>query len=556
MNNHGSQLRGCDLIPAYQQAFIDNYPLPALTDYVSGKTLTYGELARRIARVHLFFEAAGIQPGDKVALLGKNNPRWIYLFLSCLTYGAVVVPILNEFNPADAANIIDHSDSKLLFVADNIWEHIKDREFPQVRAVISLDAVKMLRCGDVKLTRFLRDISRRLSRRYPNGFTRNDIRYTPRANDDVAILNYTSGTTGYSKGVMLSYDNVAGNAGFGIRSRLHYPGSRALSFLPLAHAYGCSFDMLTPLLVGAHVTVLGKVPTPPVLLKAMADVRPNLIICVPLVLEKIYRKMIVPMITKNPIRWILAVPMLDRAVYSRIRARLVEAFGSCFEEVIIGGAPLNPEVEEFLYRINFPFTVGYGMTECAPLISYTPWREFVPGSAGRILNCMEGRIATEDPGSTQGEILVRGQNVMLGYYKNPEATAAAIDADGWLHTGDMGSITDRTVFIRGRYKTMILSANGQNIYPEEIEAKLNNMPFVNESLVVDRNGRLVALVHPDSDAVRDAKLSTEALVAAMQQNRGDLNRLVAPYEQIAEIELVDEEFVKTPKRSIKRFLYK
>lgn len=552
-------LRGCDLLETYRQAFSDNFPLPAISDYISGKTYTYGDLAKRIARVHLFFEAAGIHPGDKVALLGKNTPRWIYLYMATITYGATIVPILNEFNPADAANIINHSDAALLFVADSIWEHIKDNQFPALKAVISLDAIRMLRCEDVTLTRFLRDISRRLSRRYPKGFTRNDIIYAPRSNDDIAILNYTSGTTGYSKGVMLTYDNLAGNVGFGLKSRLHYQGSRALSFLPLAHAYGCAFDMLVPLAAGSHVTVLGKAPTPALLLKALGAVKPNLIVCVPLVLEKIYRKMIVPMITKKPMRWILAVPMLDRAIYSRIRSRLVDAFGGQFEEVIIGGAPLNPEVEDFLYRINFPFTVGYGMTECAPLISYTPWREFVPGSAGRLLPCMTGKIVTDNTTEGQGEIVVKGQDVMLGYYKNPEATAAAIDSDGWLHTGDMGHIggpDNRTIFIRGRYKTMILSANGQNIYPEEIEAKLNNMPYVGESLVVDRNGHLTALVYPDPESVKTDRLSTRDIEAIMAQNKRDLNALVAPYEQIAEIEIMPEEFAKTPKRSIKRFMYK
>lgn len=551
--------RGCDLTQQYQQTFADNYPLPAITDYVTGKTYTYGDMAKRIARIHLFFEAAGIRPGDKVALLGKNTPLWIMIYMASLTYGSVIVPILNDFNPVDAANIVDHSDATLLFVSDSIWEHISDREFPQIKAAVSLDSRKMLRCGDEKLTRYLKDLPRRFSRRYPGGFTRDDIVYRPRANDDVAIINYTSGTTGFSKGVMLSYDNVAGNVFFGIKTRLHYQGSRALSFLPLAHAYGCAFDMLVPLSVGAHVTVLGKAPTPAVLVKAMAQVKPSLIICVPLILEKIYSKMIVPMITKKPMRWILAVPMLDRAIYSRIRARLVETFGGAFEEIIIGGAPLNPEVEDFLYRINFPFTVGYGMTECGPLISYTPCRQFIPGSAGRLLPVMEGKICADNTTDGQGEIVVRGQNVMLGYYKNPEATEAALDSDGWLHTGDMGHIggpLGRTIFIRGRYKTMILSANGQNIYPEEIEAKLNNMPYVSESLIVDRGGKLVALIHPDDDDVRAARLTDADVRTTMSQNLRELNKLVAPYEQVSDFEIMPEEFVKTPKRSIKRFMYK
>lgn len=551
--------RGTDLLNIYQEAFIDHFPLPAITDFVSSKTLTYGELGRRIARLHLFFDAAGLHTGDKIALLGKNTPTWICVFMASVTYGTTIVPILHDFNPADAANIIRESDARVLFVANSIWEHLNFDELPQVEAVVSLDTRKILAERGTHLSSFVKNLTRKFNRIYPNGFAREDILYHARENDDIAIINYTSGTTGFSKGVMLTYDNLAGNVGFGIESRLHYSGSRALSFLPLAHAYGCAFDMLVPLAVGSHVTVLGKTPTPSLLTKAMAQVKPNLVICVPLILEKIYRKMIVPMITKKPIRWILAVPMLDRAVYGRIRARLVEAFGGQFEEIIIGGAPLNPEVEEFLHHIKFPFTVGYGMTECGPLISYTPWRRFIPGSAGHLLpGIMDAKIVIENGEGYQGEISVTGQNVMTGYYKNPDATEAALDSDGYLHTGDMGHLggpDGKTIFIRGRYKTMILSANGQNIYPEEIEAKLNNMPYVSESLVVDRGGQLVALVYPDTEAVEERKMNQRDLEVAMEQNRVDLNRLVAPYEQVSAIETVIEEFAKTPKRSIKRFLY-
>lgn len=554
-----TQARGHQVPEIYRQSLIDHASLPALTDFVTGKTLTYADVARRIARLHLFFHAAGLQPGDKVALLGKNTPTWICVFMASLTYGTVIVPILNDFNHADAAHIINHSDAKVLFVSDMIWDHIDFDTLPQIIAVVSLDTRKMLASRRPDLTRFVKNISRAFSRRYGSGFTPADILCRVPADDDTAVLNYTSGTTGFSKGVMLTYDNIAGNVDFGIRSRLHYQGSRALSFLPLAHAYGCAFDMLVPLAVGSHITVLGRMPTPTLLLKAFAQVRPNLVICVPMILEKIYRKMIVPMITRKPMRWILAVPMVDRAIYGRIRARLVEAFGGEFEEIIIGGAPLNPEVEEFLYRIKFPFTVGFGMTECGPLISYTPWREFMPGSAGRTLEgIMEAAILPDDRTPGQGEIIVRGQNVMKGYYKNPEATDAAIDSSGWLHTGDMGHLGGRdgqTIFIRGRYKTMILTANGQNIYPEEIEAKLNNMPFVAESLVVERNGALVALVYPDHEMVDAQHLSDADLEPLMRENLAELNRIVAPYEQVSRIQLVAEEFKKTPKRSIKRFLY-
>ncbi|MCH5221767.1 MAG: AMP-binding protein [Muribaculaceae bacterium] len=565
-----------DLATIYQQSFIDNFALPALTDYVSGKTISYGDMARRIARLHLFFEMAGVAPGDKIALLGKNTPNWVITFMATITYGAVIVPVLHDFNPADAQHIINHSDSVLLFVADGIFPNLDFDTMPQVRAVVSLDSRTIIAERKPAVTNRRRklnshrsivtNLTREFRKTYPKGFTPDDIVYKKFDGSSLAVINYTSGTTGYSKGVMLTLDNLRGNVVFGIRSNLHYQGSRVLSFLPLAHAYGCAFDMLVPLAVGSHITLLGKTPTPVVLLRAMKQVRPSLIICVPLILEKIYRKVVVPQITKKPIRWVLAVPMLDKAVYSIIRAKLVDAFGSAFEEIIVGGAALNPEVEEFLAKIKFPFTVGYGMTECAPLISYSPWRRFKIGSAGRTLKgIMEGKVLVDEnlgnaryDGVKQGEIMVRGLNVMKGYYKNPEATAAVLEEDGWLHTGDMGWIDpdNRTINIRGRYKTMILTANGQNIYPEEIEAKMNNMPYVNECLVIERDGHLVVLCHPDADQVEREGLDAEQLAEAMEYNRKSLNKIVAAYEQVQAVEIVPEEFEKTPKRSIRRFLYK
>lgn len=403
----------------------------------------------------------------------------------------------------------------------------------------------------------MRNLTRKFRRRYPAGFTRDCVRYPKVSADDVAVINYTSGTTGFSKGVMLTYGNLVGNIIFGIKSRLHFSGSRCLSFLPLAHAYGCAFDMLVPLAVGTHITLFGRLPSPKLLQSALADVKPNLVICVPLILEKIYRKSIVPLINKRAMRWALVIPLLDTAIYAKIRRKLVEAFGGNFEEVIVGGAPLNREVEEFLNHIKFPFTVGYGMTECGPLVSYTPWRQFEPSSAGRVLSpIMETKVLSSDPENIPGEICVRGQNVMKGYYKNPDATEAVLDQDGWLHTGDMGTVSaDGTIFIRGRYKTMILSASGQNIYPEEIEAKLNNMLYVAESLVVERGNGLTALVYPDYEAMDADGIAIQALPEVMEHIRQDLNKLVAPYEQIQRIQLIANEFEKTPKRSIKRYLY-
>lgn len=549
----------------YAGAFRDNFALNALTDFTGGLTLTYGDLARRMARLHLLFEQAGIKPGDKIALLGRNNIPWVTTFMAAVTYGAVIVPILADFNPRDVQHIVNHSDSRLLFITDNHADHLHFDAMPALEAAISLDSPRVIYQRQPLVdgndwVRLLRNLTRRFRKRYPRGFSAGDIAYDLDNPDALCVLNYTSGTTGFSKGVMLTARNIWGNVQFGLDSRLHYRGSRALTFLPLAHAYGCAFDMLVPLAAGTHITLLGAAPTPRILLKALAQVKPSLIILVPLILEKIYKRRILPMITRRPIRWALALPLVDRAVKARIRDKLVTAFGGEFEEVIVGGAPLNPEVEAFLKSIDFPFTVGYGMTECAPLISYTPWKQFIPTSAGRTLRgYMEARIDSPDAANVPGEILVRGTNVMAGYYKRPDLTAQTIDADGWLHTGDMGTLAGpdgQTICIRGRSKTMILTATGQNIYPEEIEAKLNNMPFVAESLVLERDGRIVAIVYPDSEAADLQNLGDDQLRQRMEQVRAELNTLLAPYEQVHAIELIDQEFVKTPKRSIKRFMYK
>lgn len=549
------------ILKIYRNSFRNNWDLPALTDYGSQEVMTYADLARRIARLHLFYRQMGLKPGDHVALLGKNSTSWVVMFIGTITYGATIVPILADFNPHDAQHIVNHSDARVLFVNSSIWETLEFEEMPELKAAVSLEMRQILTEreteGHQMPSRIIRNLTRKFKATYPKGFRREDVVYPEIDAENTAVLNYTSGTTGFSKGVMLTYDNIAGNVNYGIASRLHYEGSRALSFLPLAHAYGCAFDMLVPLAVGTFITIFGKAPTPKLLLKAFSEVKPNLVICVPLILEKIYRKQIVPMITKRAIRWALAVPFIDNAIYAKIRNKLVEAFGGQFEEVIIGGAPLNSEVEQFLYRIKFPFTVGYGMTECGPLISHTPWRSFVPSSCGRTLPCMESKImGSKNPETEPGEICVRGQDRMKGYYKAPDITAAAIDEEGWLHTGDMGTrAADGTLFIKGRYKTMILSASGQNIYPEEIEAKLNNMPYVAESLVVERGKGLTAIVYPDYERMDADKVDMQALPELMEANRNELNGLVAPYERLDRIQLIPHEFEKTPKKSIKRYLY-
>lgn len=548
------------LLEIYAQSFKDNWELPALTNYITKDTITYGEFAKTIARYHILFKECGIKQGDKIALLGKNTPSWIQIFFATITYGAVIVPVLNEFNPQDAQHIVNHSDSVLLFVNKSIWESIEFDNLPKIKAAFSLDNNDLLaesEESDGTVINAMRNLSSLFNAQYPNGFRREDIAYPDVDSNALAVINYTSGTTGFSKGVMLSYNNLCGNVIYGLNANLHFRGSRCVSFLPLAHAYGCAFDMLVPLAIGTHVTLLGKLPSPKILVKAMSEIRPNLVICVPLILEKIYRKQIVPMITKQTIRWALAIPFIDTAIYSQIRKKLIEAFGGNFEEVIVGGAPLNKEVEDFLHKIKFPFTVGYGMTECGPLISHTPWREFIPTSSGRTLpGIMESKILSEDPENIPGEICVRGENRMQGYYKNQEATDLVLDDEGWLHTGDMGTRSaDGTIFIKGRSKTMILSSNGQNIYPEEIESKLNNMPYVSESLVVERNSRLVALVYPDYEAMDANGIGAYQLRDIMEHVRKDLNKLVAPYEKIDKIQLIANEFEKTPKRSIKRYLY-
>ncbi|MBD5314132.1 MAG: long-chain fatty acid--CoA ligase [Bacteroides sp.] len=549
-----------NLLNIYAASFRKNWELPALSEFGMGQTMTYADLARRIAALHLLFKESGIRQGDKIALMGKNSFSWVVVYMATLTYGAVVVPVLNDFNIQDAQHIINHSDSVMLFINESIFDSMEFEKIPKVKSVLSLDRRAVLAEHPVTnrvAEKFLAKLPEKMRRTYPHGFTTADIDYPEISEDKLAEINYTSGTTGFSKGVMLTLGNLGGNVRFGIRSRLHYRGSRALSFLPLAHAYGCAFDMLTPLATGTHITILGKLPTPKLLLKAFAEVKPNLILCVPLILEKIYRNKLRPILDKPAIRRSLKIPGLKTIIFRKIRSQLIEAFGGEFEEVIVGGAPLNHEVEEFLHRIKFPFTVGYGMTECGPLISYTPWRKFLIGSSGRTLPNMESKIAdSNDPERIPGEICVRGENVMQGYFKNPEATEAVLDAEGWLHTGDMGTIShDGTIFIRGRYKTMILGASGQNIYPEEIEAKLNNMPYVAESLVVERGKHLIALVYPDYEAMDRDKITNEKLPEIMEQVRTDLNKLVAPYERIDRIQLIANEFEKTPKRSIKRYLY-
>lgn len=478
--------------------------------------------------------------------------------MATITYGAIVVPILQDFNPNDVHHIVTHSESVFLFTSDSIWETLEEERMTGLRGVFSLTDFRCLHQRDGEtVQKFMKHMDESMQHTYPKGFQQEDVQYTTLSNDKVMLLNYTSGTTGFSKGVMLTGNNLAGNVTFGIRTELLKKGDKVLSFLPLAHAYGCAFDFLTATAVGTHVTLLGKVPSPKILMKAFEEVKPSLIITVPLVIEKIYKNVIQPLISKKGMKWALSIPLLDNQIYGQIRKKLIEALGGRFKEIIIGGAAMNPEVEEFFYKIKFPFTIGYGMTECGPLISYAPWDQFVPSSSGKILDIMEARIYKENPEGETGEIQVRGENVMTGYYKNPEATQEVFTEDGWLRTGDLGTMDEAgNIFIRGRLKTMILSSSGQNIFPEEIEARLNNMPFILESLIIERNKKLVALVYADYEALDSLGLNTpDNLKTIMDENLKNLNDLVAAYEKVSQIQLYPTEFEKTPKRSIKRYLY-
>ncbi|MCL1934009.1 MAG: AMP-binding protein [Candidatus Azobacteroides sp.] len=544
-----------NFIKLYEQSLRDNFELPALSDYGTDVSFTYKELAIEIEKIHDLFTEQGIHPGDSIALVGKNSAYWGVIFLATVTYGAVIVPILQDFHPHDIQHIVNHSDSVLFFASDSSLKDLDESQMPALKMIYSFSGKQLNnRKESENLSARLTD---QFNKKYPNGFNREMINYTEFPNKNVAILNYTSGTSGFSKGVLITGDNLIGNIIYAQRTMPLEKGNTMLSLLPLAHAYGCTFEFLFPLSKGCHITLLGKTPAPNVLMKAFEEIKPNLIISVPLILEKIYKNTIVPVINKPLIKIALKLPGLNAAIYSSVRKKLIHAFGGKFNQIVIGGAPLNKDVEEFFLKIGFPVSVGYGMTECAPLISFSLYSDYTPLSCGKVLPNLEVRIDSPDPYLIAGEIQVAGQNVMQGYYKNGEETQHAFTVDGWLKTGDLGTMDkNNDIFIRGRSKCMILSSSGQNIYPEEIEAKLNNFPYVIESLVISKNNRLIALVYPDYDAIRAAGLSTgEDLKKVMLENKEALNSMVASFEKIAEIQLCENEFEKTPKRSIKRYLY-
>ncbi len=561
-----------NLIQIYERSFRDNREMSALTDYFKKESFSYYEMAKEIAKLHLLFKKAGIKKGQKIALVGRNNPRWCMTYIATITYGAVIVPILQDFTSNDIIHIINHSESRLLFLGGNYWDGIEEDQIPEVEGVFSLtDFSVIYEKSGKSLTDFQKNITKHYRAKYPNGFTSKDIKYADVDNDAVCLLNYTSGTTGYSKGVMLTINNLTGNVVFAMnvkntRTDVFYfrQGGRTLSFLPLAHAYGCAFDFLAPLAVGHHITLLGRIPTPKILLEAIKEVSPTIVCCVPMILEKVYRKQVLPMLEKGPMSIATKIPLISNVLYSVIRKKLIDAFGGQVGLFIVGGAPLNQETEAFLMKINFPITVGYGMTECAPLISFAPDNEFKATSCGSYKSItspdnglhLEVKIDSPDPQKVAGEILVKGEHVMKGYYKNEKDTKTVLQGDGWLHTGDMGTMDeDGTIYIRGRSKTMILTSNGQNIYPEEIEDRLNNMYLVMESLIIESNGHLHALVVPDHDQMQLEKVEKSELQKIMEENLQQLNKQLAAYERVASVTIYPTEFEKTPKKSIKRYLY-
>ena len=541
-----------------QKSVIDNWDRDALTDY-KGQTLQFHDVAREIEKIHILFENSGIQKGDKIALCGRNSSQWAVAFLATLTYGAIAVPILHEFNAEQIHNIVNHSEARLLFVGDHVATIIDPMAMPTLEGIINNPDYSLMISRTDKLTYAREHLNELYGKKYPKYFRKQHIDYyIEQSPDELAVINYTSGTTGFSKGVMIPYRALWSNYDFAcdVLGKTIKAGDKVISMLPMAHMYGMAFEFIFEFLHGCHVYYLNRVPSPAIIAQALAEIKPVIVIAVPLIIEKIIRKKVFPKIQNNRMRLLLQMPVISKKVREMICQEVIKAFGGKLYEVIIGGAALNQEVERFLKRIEFPYTVGYGATECAPIICYSDWHTFAQGSCGRAALHQQVEIDSPDPRRIPGEILTKGPNVMLGYYKNPEATEQTIDREGWYHTGDLGTMdVYGNVFINGRSKNMLLGPNGQNIYPEEIEDKLNSMTMVVESIVVQRDNKLVALVYPDYDEAKNMKFSADDIKNIMEQNRNGLNEMLPAYEKISEIEIHEEEFEKTPKRSIKRYLY-
>ena len=544
-----------DIVKLIEKSVKKNWTLDALTDY-RGTTHQFKDVARKIEKLHILFETVGIEKGDKIAICGRNSSHWAVAFLATMTYGAVAVPILHEFKPDNVHNIINHSDSRLLFVGESNWEGMDENSIPGVLGVLLISDFSVLVSRTEKLTYAREHLNELFGRKFPSRFEPKDIHYESPDPESLALINYTSGSTGHSKGVMIPYRALSSNIEFAYGVVLLNPGDKIVSMLPMAHTYGMTFEFLYEFTVGVHIYLLTRIPSPKIVFQAFSEVKPNIIVAVPLIIEKIIKKNILPRMATFPINVLSRIPLVNDAVRNSVRDQMVRSFGGNFYEIIIGGAAFNPEVDKFLHTIRFPYTVGYGATECAPIICYEDWKSTKVGSCGKAVINMEVRINSSDPQHEAGEILCRGKNVMLGYYKNEELTRQTIDADGWLHTGDLGILdSEGRIYIKGRSKNMILGASGQNIYPEEIEDQLNSYPFVAESLVVDRAGALVALVYPDTDHVAAEGKTADDVMEVMESNRVNINKTLPVYSQISRFVIQEEEFEKTPKKSIKRFLY-
>ena len=542
-----------------EKSVIEHWDLDALTDY-KGKTLQYHDVARKIEKIHIMFEASGVQKGDRIALCGRNSSMWAAAFLATLTYGAVAVPVLHEFTPEQIHNIVNHSESKILFVGDVVATEIDATKMPALEGIIYLPDLSLTLSRTEKLTYAREHLNEMFGKKYPKYFRPEHVHYyREQSPDELALINYTSGTTGNSKGVMIPYRAMWSNADFArsVLGATVKPGSHIISILPMAHMYGMAFELIFEFIAGAHVFYLTRMPSPAIIAQALAEVKPALMIAVPLIIEKIIRKRVFPKIQTNRMKLLLNTPVIQKKVKEKICEQVMQAFGGNIYQVIIGGAALNREIEMFLKDINFPFTVGYGATECAPIIGYSDWKDFVPTSCGKPALHQEVRIDSVDPENVPGEILTKGPNVLLGYYKNEEATRQVLDADGWFHTGDLGTMdADQNIYIKGRSKNMLLGSNGQNIYPEEIEDKLNSLPLVSECLVVQRGEKPVGLVYPDLEEAKELGLNDADIKNLMEENKKQLNEINPAYCKLSDIEILEEEFVKTPKRSIKRYLYK
>ncbi len=543
------------LIQLIEESIRKNWNQDAMTDY-KGATLQYKDVARKIEKMHILLEHAGIKRGDKIALCGRNSANWTATFLGVITYGAVAVPILHEFKADNVHNIVNHSEARMLFVGDQVWENFNEAAMPHLEGIIELKNFDLVVSRSEQLTYAREHLNEEFGKRYPCRFRAENVSYRREGAEELAVINYTSGTTGYSKGVMLPYRSIISNIEHIHKKVNLHPGDNVVSMLPLGHIFGLVFDFLYGVTVGAHLWFLTRMPSPKIIAESFAEIRPRVIACVPLIVEKIFKKNILPKVDNKLGKLLLNLPIISDKIKEQIRIHAMEVFGGNFIEIVIGGAPFNPEVEAFLRKINFPYTIAYGMTEAAPLICHSRWDEILYTSCGKTVSNMETKVLSSDPERIPGELVCRGMNVMLGYYKNEEATAQAIDCDGWLHTGDMAiKDAEGNIFIKGRCKNMLLTASGQNIYPEEIEARLNNMPFVNESLVLLSGDKLIALVYPDNEEAFAQGMDKKALEAAIEVNRTELNKMLPAYSQITRIKLYPEEFEKTAKKSIKRFLY-